>query len=252
MTTHASRNRLLASTVLAGVASLTLAAPSAFAQVSSSPSTPPPLPPSIGDTTTAPPAAEVVVTGSRIRQPNLTSTSPLTVVNHQELVFQGTTNVETLLNNLPSVTANQTSQVSNGSTGTATLNLRNLGPNRTLVLVDGKRLEPGDSGSGGAADINNIPAALVDRIDVVTGGASAVYGSDAVAGVVNFIMKKNFEGLRIDAQTSFYNHQNSNDQARGYLGSAPYITGAIPVPGDVSADGWTYGRHRYPRRQFAG
>ena len=181
-----------------------------------------------------------MVTGSRIRQPNLTSTSPLTVVNHQELVFQGTTNVETLLNNLPQVTANQTSQLSNGSTGTATLNLRNLGPNRTLVLVDGKRLEPGDSLSAGAADINNIPAALVDRIDVVTGGASATYGSDAVAGVVNFVLKKNFEGLRIDAQTSFYNHQNNNSQAKGFLGAAPYITGPVPEPGDVTADGFTY------------
>lgn len=240
LTTNASRERLLASTVLAGVASLTLAAPSAFAQVSSSPATPPSSPPAAGDSATPPAGQEVVVTGSRIRQPNLTATSPTTVVNHQELVFQGTTNVETLLNNLPSVTASQTEQISNGSSGTAELNLRNLGPQRTLVLVDGKRLEPGDSGSAGAADINNIPAALVDRIDVVTGGASAVYGSDAVAGVVNFIMKKNFEGLRIDAQTSFFNHQNNNKQAKGYLGSAPYLTGAIPEPDDVTADGFTY------------
>ena len=240
LTTNASRERLLASTVLAGVASLTLAAPSAFAQVSSSPATPPSSPPAAGDSATPPAGQEVVVTGSRIRQPNLTATSPTTVINHQELVFQGTTNVETLLNNLPSVTANQTSQVSNGSNGTAELNLRNLGPQRTLVLVDGKRLVPGDSGSAGATDINFIPPALVDRIDVVTGGASAVYGSDAVAGVVNFIMKKNFEGLRLDAQTSFYNHQNSNRQADGFLANAPYLSGPVAKPDDVTADGWVY------------
>ncbi len=240
-----TRGRMLASSILVGAAALAFAAP-AFAQTAPQPSgadRPPigPSPASVGSD--SPPSTggqEVVVTGSRIRQPNLTSTSPLTVVNHQELVFQGTTNVESLLNNLPQVTANQTSQVSNGSNGTSSLNLRNLGTLRTLVLVDGKRLTPGDSTSGGAADINNIPAALVDRVDVVTGGASAVYGSDAVAGVVNFIMKKNFEGLRIDAQTSFYNHQNGNDQAKGFLGSAPYLTGAVPVPGDVDADGWVY------------
>ena len=75
------------------------------------------------------------------------------------------------------------------------------------MLVDGKRLMPGDPGSQ-VPDLNNIPAALVDRVDVVTGGASAVYGSDAVAGVINFIMKKNFEGVQVDYQYSFDNHQN--------------------------------------------
>ena len=185
------------------------------------------------------PVQEVVVTGSRIPQPNLTSTSPLTTVNSQELKLQGTTNVETLLNNLPQVVATQTSQVSNGSNGTATVNLRNLGPQRTLVLVDGKRLQPGDPGNGGAEDLNDIPSALVDRIDVVTGGASSVYGSDAVAGVVNFILKKNFQGLRIDAQGGFFNHQNGNPQADSFLGSAVAQT-PITKPGDVTADGFTY------------
>ncbi len=179
---------------------------------------------------------EVVVTGSRIRQVNLTSTSPLTVVSQQEFKLQGTARVEDLLNNLPAVVAGQNSGESNGSNGTAEVNLRNLGSNRTLVLVDGRRLEPG---TNGVADINNIPVALVDRVDVVTGGASAVYGSDAVAGVVNFILKKNFEGLRLDAQVDFDNHQNSNSQAKNFLANTPYLTGAIKPPGDITTDGPT-------------
>ncbi|HZZ34466.1 MAG TPA: TonB-dependent receptor plug domain-containing protein, partial [Caulobacteraceae bacterium] len=148
------------------------------------------------------PEAELVVTGSRIPSPNLTSTSPIAVVNSTEIKSQGTINVETLINSLPQAYAGQTNAVANGATGTATVNLRGLGSVRTLVLIDGTRLMPADAASP-VADLNNIPAALVDRVEVLTGGASAVYGSDALGGVVNFIMKKDFEGLRIDAQYGF-------------------------------------------------
>jgi iron complex outermembrane receptor protein len=190
-------------------------------------------------TTEAAPAAvqELVVTGSRIPQPNLTSVSPLTTVTSQDVKLNGSTDILQLLNELPAAFANQTSQVSNGSTGTAEADLRNLGPQRTLVLIDGKRLMPGDpsAGSNNGADLNNIPTALVDRVDVVTGGASAVYGSDAVAGVINFIMKKNFEGVQVDYQYSFDNHQNNNKDARGFLTAF-----GLPVPKDVGADGGTH------------
>jgi outer membrane receptor protein involved in Fe transport len=187
-------------------------------------------------TTTGAPSAdasvpqEVVVTGTRIRQPNLTSVSPLTVVTDQEIKLSGASNIENLLNGLPQITAGQQSNVSNGSTGTATVDLRSLGPRRTLVLVDGKRLMPGDP-SYPVADLNNIPSALVERVDVVTGGASAVYGADAVAGVVNFIMKKNFQGAEIDAQYGFLNHQNSNDAYRSLKTSAVFPQ----APSDYSA-----------------
>ncbi len=156
---------------------------------------------------------EIVVTGSRIPTQNLTSTSPLTVVSSQEARLQGTTSVETLLQNLPSVVPEFNQGVDNGATGTATVSLRGLGSNRTLVLVDGDRLMPGDP-IVPSPDLNNIPAALVDHIEVVTGGASAVYGSDAVAGVVNFIMLKNFEGVRLDAQYGFALHHNGNEADR--------------------------------------
>ena len=100
---------------------------------------------------------------------------------------------------------------SNGSTGTATVDLRGLGAARTLVLVDGKRLMPGDPAYP-VADLNNIPAALVDHVEVLTGGASAVYGSDAEAGVVNFIMRKDFEGVEIDGQYSIHNASNGHGE----------------------------------------
>ena len=185
---------------------------------------------------------ELVVTGSRIPQPNLTSVSPVTAVTNETIKLEGTTRVEDLLNALPMTFAGQTSEVSNGASGTATVDLRGLGPERTLVLVNGRRLIPGDPQTP-VADLNFLPAALVDRVDVVTGGASAVYGADAVSGVVNFIMLKNFEGVRLEAQVSGYQHHNDNDtvqalnRARGYPlpnenvwdGAGIDITGVIGI-----------------------
>lgn len=153
------------------------------------------------------PARDIIVTGTRINNPNLTSVSPVTVVNAAEVKTQGTTRVEDLLNSLPQVFADQGSTDSNGASGTATVNLRNLGANRTLVLVNGRRLGSGDP-TDSAADLNFIPGSLIQRVDILTGGASATYGSDALAGVVNFVMKKDFEGVELDAQVSFYNHDN--------------------------------------------
>jgi outer membrane receptor protein involved in Fe transport len=153
----------------------------------------------------------VVVTGSRIPQTGVYAASPVTAVGQQELKFEGTTDVTTLINNLPEAFADQTSTMSNGATGTANVDLRGLGAVRTLVLVNGTRLMPGDP-SDPVADLNDIPAALVDHVEVLTGGASAVYGSDALAGVVNFIMRKDFEGVEVDGTYSIY--QNDNDTAR--------------------------------------
>ncbi len=152
---------------------------------------------------------ELVVTGSRIPQPNLTSVSPVSVLNSDAIQASGVTRVEDVINQLPSAFAAQGSNISNGSTGTATVNLRGLGCSRTLVLIDGKRLMPGDP-SLPCADLNFIPDALISRVDVLTGGASAAYGSDALAGVVNFIMRRDLEGIRIDAQTSEFFHHNGN------------------------------------------
>ncbi len=160
------------------------------------------------------PAAEdtgvIVVTGSRVARPNAESASPITSVGAEDIKEFGATKIEDLSNSLPQVFAGQSSGVSNGADGTATVNLRGLGSNRTVVLIDGKRLQPGSIGGNSAADLNFIPAALISRVDLLTGGASATYGADAVAGVVNFQMNRKFKGLRLDAQYGFYQHSNKN------------------------------------------
>ena len=179
----------------------------------------------------------IVVTGSRIKQPNLESASPVTVVTAQEFADTGTTRVEDLVNSLPQVFAGQGSNISNGASGTATLDLRGLGSERTLVLVNGRRLVPGDP-STSAADINVIPAALIKRVDVLTGGASSVYGADAVAGVVNFVMDTEFEGFKLDTQYSVYNHDNrNNSEIVSALGTRAYPRGMVTDGGtfDVTA-----------------
>ena len=148
----------------------------------------------------------------------MTSVSPVTSVSNAEIQLTGTTRVEDLVNALPQAFSGQGSSIGNGSTGTATVDLRGLGVQRTLVLIDGRRLVPGNpafSNSSPVADLNFIPASLVERVDVLTGGASATYGSDAVAGVVNFIMQKNFTGIKIDANAGFYDHTNTNTMMQG-------------------------------------
>ena len=150
---------------------------------------------------------EIVVTGSRIRSANLEATTPVTQVTAADVVTQGVTRIEDLVNQLPQAFAAQNVTVANGASGTATLNLRGLGSPRTLVLVDGRRMPYGGV-TNSAADINQIPTQMIERVDILTGGASAVYGSDAVAGVVNFIMKKDFEGVEITSQYNFYWHEN--------------------------------------------
>ena len=222
---------LLATTMICGAASI---ATPAFAQDQNNNGQPaaataPPAPPTGEET--------VVVTGSRIPQPNLTATSPVTVVNSAEVRTTGTTRAEDLVNSLPQVFAGQSSTYSNGSSGTATLNLRGLGSNRTLVLINGRRLVPGDP-TVPVPDINVIPAMMIQRVDVLTGGASSVYGSDAVGGVVNFIMDTNFTGVRLDSQYSFYQHDNgARDDVIAALNAPnrlyPYPTGSV-------ADGGTW------------
>ena len=155
----------------------------------------------------------IQVTGSRIPQSaNVVSSSPISQVTSEEFEFSGNVRAEDLVNDLPQVFPGQTSTDSNGATGTATVSLRGLGPQRTLVLMNGRRLVMGSPLVGGISpDLNQIPSALVENVELLTGGASATYGSDAVAGVVNFIMKDDFEGVKLDYQHSFYQYNNDND-----------------------------------------
>jgi iron complex outermembrane recepter protein len=153
---------------------------------------------------------EVVVTGTLIPRPTLEAMSPVTTMDVEELTYRGMTRLEDLLTSLPMVFNAQNSTISNGASGTATIDLRYLGAVRTLVLVDGKRLPSGDVFSP-SPDLNFIPAALVKRVDILTGGASSTYGADAVAGVVNFVLDKDFEGVRATVNGGGYEHDNNND-----------------------------------------
>lgn len=136
---------------------------------------------------------EIVVTGSRIARPDLEVSSPVAVIGKEEIDYRQPNSAEDLLHELPSVRPSFGPGVNNGSDGSASVNLRGLGDNRTLVILDGRRLVP--FGLDGTVDLNVIPTGLVQRVDVVTGGASSVYGADAVAGVVNFITRRDFSGF---------------------------------------------------------
>ncbi|MEN0079701.1 MAG: TonB-dependent receptor plug domain-containing protein, partial [Pseudomonadota bacterium] len=179
MNGYSLKSRLLASSVFAGAA-LGLAGAPALAQEDEE---------AVQET--------VTVTGSRIQRLDFVSNSPIATVGAEQFELTGTVNTEGLLNTLPQTVPGLDRTSNNPGNGTATVDLRGLGAIRTLVLVDGKRIVP--TTGGGVVDINNIPAALIERVEVVTGGASAVYGSDAIAGVVNFILKDDFEGVEASA-----------------------------------------------------
>jgi len=145
----------------------------------------------------------IIVTGSRIARPNLDASSPIAVVSGDEVTEFGDVTLDTFLNNLPQVNPAGTTTSNNpGNNGQANIDLRGLGNNRNLVLIDGRR--PMASSTDQAVDLNTIPQALIKRVEVVTGGAGATYGADAIAGVVNFIMMDDFEGFQFDAS-----YQNS-------------------------------------------
>jgi outer membrane receptor protein involved in Fe transport len=186
----------------------------------------------------APAAERVEITGSRIKSLSDEGASPVSTITATEIKLDGNRNVESIVNNLPQAFAAQGATVSNGSSGTATVNLRNLGSNRSLVLVNGRRMPMG-SPTDVAPDLNQIPAGLIKRVEVLTGGASAVYGSDAVAGVVNFILDDKFQGVSLDLNHSFYNHKQQDAQGVGSViaGRSATNPAEFKVPGDVSRDG---------------
>lgn len=146
-------------------------------------------------------AEEIFITGSRIPRAALTSTSPLVMVENDQIRFSGNINIERLLNELPQASPSATTTSNNPGTGAATVDLRGLGEVRTLVLVNGRRHVP--TTLDGIVDVNLIPSSLLERVEVITGGASAVYGSDAISGVVNFIYKDDYEGIELDASYDF-------------------------------------------------
>jgi iron complex outermembrane recepter protein len=154
----------------------------------------------------------IVVTGTRITNPNLEQSSPIQVVGQDEIDYRQATNAEELIGELPGIAPGTNSSVNNGSNGTSTLNLRNIGSTRSLVLLDGTRLVPSTIAS--QTDLNIIPVALVERVEVITGGASSVYGADAISGVANFVLRRDFEGLEA-AFTFGINERGDGERIRG-------------------------------------
>src|SRR4051794_27444767 len=220
MAKHLSVRQAVRLALLASAAPAVLLSPAAFAQEQ--------------DQDASESMDEVVVTGSRIVSPNLQSISPITAIGAEELNIAGKSRIEDVLNQLPQAFAAQGSSISNASDGTATVDLRGLGARRTLVLVNGRRMMPGDPSGGSAADLNQIPLSLVKRVDVLTGGASSVYGADAVAGVVNFVMDTEFEGVRIDSNYSFYNHENDQSRIQDVVRGSNY-----DLPGGTFRGGYS-------------
>jgi iron complex outermembrane recepter protein len=185
------------------------------------------------------PLQEIIVTGSRIAAPNEVSTSPIAVLTSKYIEASGKSDISDLITQLPQNFNNSLGQdLGNGSSGlttaggVATADLRGLGPNRTLVLVDGRRLGQGSPYTfiqQPAPDLDQIPVGLVERIEVVTGGASAAYGSDAIAGVINFILKKDFQGMQVDAQLDTNWHDNRDEDVQNLVRQS----GGTPATGST-------------------
>ena len=203
------KGSLLATTVIAGMA---IAAP-AYAQGTGN------VAPAQAQPQTAAAAKDdgetIIVTGSRIANRSAISPSPLQIVDSKQIRDSGVVNIQDVLLQNPVFGAPGISRTNSSfatqSAGVATVDLRNLGSDRTLTLVNGRRFVSGVPGSA-AVDLNVIPTQFLERVDVLTGGASAVYGSDAVAGVVNFIYKSHFNGIQADAQAGVSEHGDGSDQ----------------------------------------
>ncbi len=217
------RNRLLASSLLVGAVALASPAlaqtpqtgdPAANANAQGDVS----IAPQAGTPTEETSAGDIVVTGTLIRDPNVIASSPVGVVGQEELNLRQTNVAEEVLRTIPGVVPSIGSQVNNGNGGASFVNLRGLGSNRNLVLLDGARIAP--AGLGGQVDLNNIPLALVERIDILTGGASSTYGADAVSGVVNFITRSDYSGAELNAS------QQITERGDGSLFRADLTIGA--------------------------
>ena len=198
-------------------------------------------------TPSAPNDQSIVVTGSRIRRPNLESVVPITSIQGEQFFERGQTNVGDALNNLPqlrSTFAQQNPGLGIGIAGLNLLDLRGLGTARTLVLVNGRRHVAADIlNNAVSADVNTIPNDLIDRVDIVTGGNSAVYGSDAIAGVVNFVLRRDYDGLQLRVQGG----DAASNFGANYYGSALWGKNFADGKGNITL----HGEYSHQNRIFA-
>lgn len=171
---------------------------------------------------------EIIVTGSRIERDGYTAPTPVSVITSEEIQTEAPANIADFVNTLPSVRgsstpANSNGSLSNGLAGVASVNLRALGSNRTLVLFDGQRSVA--SATSGVVDVNTFPQALIKRVEVVTGGASSAYGSDAVSGVINFILDKEFTGLSGEYEYGVTTYGDSPNHKFSLTAGLPFADG---------------------------
>ena len=225
------KTRLLAATALAAGVAMVPAA--AFAQTTEPAAVPAPTDVQADD-------EGVVVTGSRIRRPNVESAVPITTFGSEEFFKQGQTSIGDALNDLPQLRTSVAQQTVGAGVGVAGLNLldlRGLGTIRTLVLVNGRRHVPADILNNAASvDVSSISTDLIERVDIITGGSSAVYGSDAIAGVVNFVLRRNFDGLQIRGNTGISEGGYGGNQFISAMGGMNFADGRgnITVQGEYS------------------
>jgi outer membrane receptor protein involved in Fe transport len=173
----------------------------------------------------------IEVTGSRIATSDVESVSPIAIVSAETIKAEGYQSLDLILNNFPQFLGGDGARINNSGSGIATADLRGLFAQRTLTLLNGRRL-PAGSPYTIAPDLNQVPVPLISRVEILTGGASAVYGSDAIAGVVNIILNDRFEGVQADFSYDFYNHRQKNDYVQGLLRASGF-----EVPGDKASDG---------------
>ena len=176
---------------------------------------------------------EIIVTGSRIPRSDFFSLSPIVSVDRQEIALTGNLQINYLLNSLPQVDPGLGAGTGNTNEGTSRINLRGLGDFRTLTLLNGRRYA--NSGIFGATDLNSLPPVMIERVEVITGGASAVYGSDAIAGAVNFILRNDFEGF----ETSLQYGVTDRSDAESYNIDVAYGTAFASGDGHVAASSTT-------------
>ncbi len=206
------------------------------------------------------------MTGSLIGRRELTSPAPVTLVDKEDLEAAGVTSIGDILQNLPSQSNGINVQFNNSGDGTTRVDLRGLGSDRTLVLLNGRRIVPGGTGVSASADLNAIPIAVIDRVEVLKDGASAIYGSDAIGGVVNIITRDNFEGATASAYSGVTQHGDAfnyevnvttgaKSKKSSLLFSATYNTRQKAMAGDrgfARSDlEFDYGRRRRSRARAA-
>lgn len=180
----------------------------------------------------------IEVTGSRIKRADLETASPISVIDASSIIASGATSIDDVLRNMTSAGGAMTNAaINNGSQGNARINLRGLGSNRTLVLVNGRRMIASGTGAASTVDLNTIPVSMIQRVEVLKDGASAIYGTDAIAGVVNVILKRDFEGFEVNVQTGLSGEGDADETSIDFTLGNTFDKGNIVINGQYTKRG---------------